>query len=1395
MTNSPLALVRLACATLVLGSACFCTPPVDGGEGEGGSEGEGENVGEGEGEGEGEGGGGPTDPIRVPDPNNPNNATLDSDCDGLSDAEEFANTFAGGLRTSPSDYDSDDDGLADGAEQGRTAAIDAECPSTWTDADPTTQTSPVAADTDADCRSDGQEDRNRNGRVDPGEGDPNEIDSDGDGVLDQVEDANCNGIADNGETNAQNADSDGDGLRDGIEIADGLDPLNPDSDGDGILDGVDPNAGTPDADSDGDGIPDNLDATPNDPDSDDDGLCDGPRAVAGVCVDGEDTNLNGLLDAGETDPARADTDGDGLNDGAERTAGTNPRLTDSDGDLLSDSLELANNTNPNVADTDGDGTADGLEDRDRNGQLAAANPAGVQETDPRDPDTDDDGICDGPGTVAGVCSAGEDRNRNGRLDAGETDPRVRDADDDGDGLSNQQELLLGTNPNDADSDDDGINDGAELAAGLDPLLPDTDDDGINDGAEVNNGLDPRDADQDDDGIIDGREDRNGNGVRDAGELDPRDADSDNDGVVDGAEDSNQNGVVDPGELNPLDPNDVTPTIAASCGQPIVPDRITQATTDILLALDPAFGAATDLTRDGTAIGVTVDDASNGVVAFALRTAPDGATALAQLQAIEARLRAVDANALQLPLVQSFTTWDGFEAARATYTYRHPAGTNVPAGLSRVARASAQRGVNDASVGVTFGLGGNVTATAALGLVVVRRSATTSIVVGVSTDKASFDNGALTNAYRLEDIGGGTAQAQVGDGIGPQCDVFAAVPDVAVDFIWVLDNSGSMADEQAAVARAVQEFSAQLANSDVDGRVGLVTTEYRLRSSDPVFANAADITGECQYFNQDGFLVNRVCMCAFTSAAESTQFRDCVGAIGIGGAGLEGGLGSLKDFLAETVTPATTGAPSRTRIRQEAQVVAIMVSDAGDQTLDINTLLNPPAGWNVRTPLEPVGPYRSADVAATAAHWRSIFENTGLGWDPNRTNEPAIIAHGILCPVNVDCAGEEDSTGSQAPTLAVNDTESGTALQSYGVARYDGVISGVGGIRGNIAGPDGRTLANLDDIGGTIEAILRSVVLTASPYTLSGSPIASTLKVALQGPTVGACDLTNVPRVAGLDRSGFLYDAASNTIALVGNCRATTVGSQIALSYQAWLDLTGDPDGDDQPCGGDCPSPFICINDQCLCPEDCGLGGGLLDGQTCNAASCTPECLPDCGGCAIGQVCDVNSPTCSCACPADCNFGQALPSGFVCDQATCQPTCAPGGCAGAPPGPNFVCGASCQWECPDNCGGTPSPEQRCNLATCTIECSPDCNASCGGYTTCDASSCACECRESVTCAPGFAFDAEACDCTCSADALACPATHVANLDECRCDCGPSCNGVCSATEICSTNTCSCINPGG
>ena len=437
--------------------------------------------------------------------------------------------------------------------------------------------------------------------------DPEREDSDGGGRSDGSE-TNEDGTDPTDPTDDIGFDWDDDGLTNEEEFLLGTDPANPDTDGDGRLDGQEVHEEPltdpfdPDSDdggvSDGDEVDDGTD--PNDPDDDEgfdfdgDGLTNEEEFILGTDPANPDTDGDGRTDGEEvndeppTDPFLGDSDGGGRGDGEELDDGTDPTDPtddlgfDWDGDGLTNEEEFILGTDPANPDTDGDGRTDGEE------------VDGEPPTDPFTTDSDGGGRSDG----------GEVEDGTDPTDP--TDDRGFDWDDDG--LTNEEEFLLGTDPANPDTDGDGRLDGDEVNGEppSDPFASDTDGGGRSDGGEIADGTDP--TDPTDDAGFDFDNDGLPNEIEFLSGTDPANPDTDGDGLCDGdrvvpgvcvpGEDLDGDGVVGPEETDPFDPD------TDDDGLPDGDER--QRGTD-----PNATDTDGDGIQDGTEVGLTSDDVGNG----------------------------------------------------------------------------------------------------------------------------------------------------------------------------------------------------------------------------------------------------------------------------------------------------------------------------------------------------------------------------------------------------------------------------------------------------------------------------------------------------------------------------------------------------------------------------------------------------------------------------------------------------------------------------------------------------------------------------------------------------------------------------------------------------------------
>ena len=495
-------------------------------------------------------------PIDACDPNAGAVATEDCDNDGLTTEEE---TTEG---TDPAIADTDGDGINDGDEVTNStdpldpcdpdplAIVTGDCDNDGlTNAEEVIEgTDPAIADTDGDGISDGSEVDLNTDPLDACDPDPFAVadgDCDGDGLTNEEEET--------AGTDPESDDTDGDGLTDEEEVtgvddpatvavatgtSDGTDPCDPnplavpagDCDEDGLTNGEEELAGTdPEVvDTDGDGLTDSEELTG----VDDPSTAQNPNGETSDGTDPCDPNPFAVADG--------DCDGDSLTNEEEETAGTDPESVDTDMDGLTDEEEVTGVDDPATVAV-ATGISDGTDPCDPNPFAIPTNDCdddGLTNeeeeeagTDPTLVDTDMDGLTDEE-EVTGIDDPATTAVPTGTSDG--TDPcdpnpfAVADGDCDGDGLTNEEEELAGTDPELADTDMDGLTDGEEVngvddpattavptgtSDSTDPCDPnpfaiadgDCDDDGLTNEEEEEAGTDPELVDTDGDGLTDEEE--------------------------------------------------------------------------------------------------------------------------------------------------------------------------------------------------------------------------------------------------------------------------------------------------------------------------------------------------------------------------------------------------------------------------------------------------------------------------------------------------------------------------------------------------------------------------------------------------------------------------------------------------------------------------------------------------------------------------------------------------------------------------------------------------------------------------------------------------------------------------------------------------------------------------
>ncbi|HYO60087.1 adventurous gliding motility lipoprotein CglD [Archangium sp.] len=889
-----------------------------------------------------------------------------------------------------------------------------------------------------------------------------------------------------------------------------------------------------------------------------------PNPGGGPDPDPTDTGPTPLpTDPNDPNNAAKDTDCDGLSDKIEFEA-------------VYDGLK----THPGLKDTDQDGLPDGLEvgvNKPVTGTSCSVPPdadASLQ-TSPVKADTDGDGLLDGV----------EDTNHNGKVDDDETHPLLVDTDCDG---------LRDGPPSGSVKGEDQNGDGTRESSETDPRRFDTDGDGISDGVESGATTNLDEANCKD--IF--RPDVNPGTTTDA-----TNPDSDGDGVSDGAEDNNQNGGVDQGELDPKNGGDTSGPAGQVCTTSnlrlVIPHS--EEVADLKLALPPTFTEVTQI-KSGTEVkGLVGYDSTTKIAFLAFRTTPPtGATdPLGDEESLRPSIESK--GALSNRTAQVFKTWEGFQAVQSFYDQAGST-TDLKRRTDQLVDA-----LVPGSTGRLSSAAAGVTGNFRLQTLFVHRSPQSLVVLVAVAPLAGVtgSNRSTPAAFSVKDLSDGSALAQFGEPTAVQCERFS-LPTAKVDFLFVVDDSGSMKTSQLSLAATAQSAVNALNASSLDWRMAMVTSAYHVGTA----SNTTNVL-KLRRFTRN---VNKVkawltensnCSSGTCSVVPTTpEPATCPGDasqgvnggcwVGLDGNGDEGVLGAARKAI-DDMTPGTEPGATESDImaRKDATLVVVLLGDADDQT----------TGYTASA--ANCGTGGSKDKAGSdcvpVQTFVEFFGNRSEVVVPKNKTGKQITVHGIVCPSGKACGC---SAGVTCTT-----TESSrefNPLPANGPQRHATVVNATGGVLGSIL--------DTASIEASMDAIIDDAIGNAGYKTLK-PPIGASIKVAMENvrnPAV--CTKGNdIPRSTV---NGFDFDGSARTLSFFGACRPSTDATQVAVSYQYWVDAVKDPNGG-IPCEDDlnysqtepdhCSGPLLGCNetgDQCVCKPNCGDTCGA--GARCNMTRCACE---------------------------------------------------------------------------------------------------------------------------------------------------------------------------------------------
>src|SRR5437870_3376047 len=449
----------------------------------------------------------------------------------------------------------------------------------------------------------------------------------------------------------------------------------------------------------------------------------------------------------------------------------------------------------------------------------------------------------------------------------------------------------------------------------------------------------------------------------------------------------------------------------------------------------------------------------------------------------------------------------------------------------------------------------------------------------------------------------------------------------VDFLWVIDNSPSMAGEQAVLSAAADDIANQLANArcPIDWRMAVAYTDLHLPPTGTDTCVGAPGPGRrrlCPFTTDIDVFRNGTPQCAYVKA-------------GTCGDGSERGFNSARVAI-DRLTAGTGCEPvpgGDCTLRSDAQLAIIFMTDTGDQTIDAEA---PPGEPDNSVP-----------------SWVNYFSD----YDLLRPAAQRSLVDGLLCPLR-------PTPDNPAPC---SDRLADPALFD----RYSEVIAGMDGTEGSIRNDDMMHLN--DSITRIVDAAIagaccgNGIVDPAEACDdgnqLNGDCCSANCKfeppATVCRPAAGPCDAAELctgssaqcpadtlkPSTFECRPAAGPCDAAERCTGSDAACPADAKKTDVCRASAGACDVEGRCDGTHDGCP---PDGFQSAG------TECRPAAGVCDaGEPCPGTDSgrpsdgkkTDVCRPAAGPCDVEERCDGTHD----ACPSD---------GFQPETVVCRPAAGP-----------------------------------------------------------------------------------------------------------------------------------------